>query len=132
VSQALLKQVSYFLVGKKEKPEEEEKKKVSAHNLFVEAVAGYGQIKNRIDWESYNMSGLNDNGPSQAGPASLVEHTRQRAIIELRKLGSQMPIEDLLEYALAVFDPIHDIHRPGLIVEPSSVSLTSSSSSSSS
>ncbi|WPV01758.1 DUF4157 domain-containing protein [Mucilaginibacter sp. cycad4] len=134
-----VKAILLDLIKKKETPEhrqdeedKEEQKDVS-DLLQDEEVAGYGEIRiGETMKKKYKMKSLDDIGPSQAGPGSPVEKIRQGAIIELRKLGSRMPIGGLINYALAVFDLIHAIHHPGLSSEPSPAVSSSASVSSSS
>jgi hypothetical protein len=99
-------------------------------------VAGYGEItkgalikKGQVAADikdhkkTFRMEAIDDIGISDS------ENTRRHgALIELRKLGSEVPAEKLTEFALAVFDLIVLINGP----ESSSSSSLSSSSSSSS
>jgi hypothetical protein len=123
-----VKAILLDLINKKETPELSEQKSVS-DLLQDEEVAGYGEIRiGEKMTKKYKMKSLDDIGLSQAGPTLPVEHVRKGAIIELRKLGSQIPIDGLINYALAVFDLINAIHHPGLTVAPSSSSSSSLSS----
>ncbi|MFC0518062.1 DUF4157 domain-containing protein [Mucilaginibacter angelicae] len=85
-----------------------------------EGYYGHGGVTEGNRHDDYGMETINDIGISDS------EKTRRRgALIELRKLGSEVPPEKLTEFALAVFDLIVLINA----LESSSSSSSTSSSS---
>ncbi|MES2277773.1 MAG: DUF4157 domain-containing protein [Bacteroidota bacterium] len=68
--------------------------------LQKEKIAGHGEIKNSpSSLDKFGMTRVDDIGISD-----IEKSRRQGAIIELRKLGSEVAIGNLKEFALAVFD----------------------------
>jgi hypothetical protein len=88
---------------------------------------GHGTIKdNKESLDTFGMARIDDIGHSDTETAE----QRHGALIELRKLGSEVPANKLKEFALAVFDLIVLINASSSAPPPSSSSASSSSSSS--
>ncbi|WP_183574344.1 DUF4157 domain-containing protein [Mucilaginibacter sp. X5P1] len=102
-----------------------EKKHVNEDLLQIEEVPGHGSIADKESLDFYDMKDVNDIGLSDSDKET--PEKRKGAVIELRKLGSEVPPEKLMEFALAVFDLIVLINAG----EGSSSSSSSSSTSSS-
>ncbi|MFC0518063.1 DUF4157 domain-containing protein [Mucilaginibacter angelicae] len=74
-------------------------------------VVGHGNITNMNHDGYWKMDSIDDIGQSSDEPAG---EKRRGAIIELRKLGNEVPHNKLTEFALAVFDLITLINAPDI------------------
>jgi len=72
-------------------------------------VAGHGSITDMTYDKYWNMDSIDDIGRSSDEPAG---EKRRGAIIELRKLGNEVPAAKLKEFAVAIFDLVKLINAP--------------------
>jgi hypothetical protein len=95
-------------------------------DLFQKTVvSGYGKINSGNYGSWGDMKSVDDIGESDIEKRP--EKIRQGAIIELRKLGNDVPPGKLEEFALAVFDLVRLLNFPGTTSSTSSSSSSSSS-----
>jgi hypothetical protein len=90
-------------------------------------VLGHGKINtDEKDEKNYykvwKMKSVDDVGYSDAQPEPKpddpVQVKRHGAVIELRKLSNQVPLDDLKDFSLAVFDFVKVINSPPPLIPP--------------